>query len=168
MPPPHPVAVRLDPEVHVRLRALAQAQQRSAHFLMREAIAQYLDREEAREALRQDALRAWSAYQETGLHEGQAGILALRHQREEGHGWALSRSEAERDLHRPRPPLLRPRPAAAARVRAAGFCVAEVRPRAHRPAPSGPAAAPDCSGQARPLGKLCATGSALDILGDRT
>jgi predicted transcriptional regulator len=68
MPPPHPVAVKLDPEVHVRLRALARAQQRSAHFLMREAIAQYVAREEQREALRQDALRAWAGYQDTGLH----------------------------------------------------------------------------------------------------
>jgi predicted transcriptional regulator len=35
---------------------------------MREAIAQYGEREEAREALRQDSLKAWEEYHETGLH----------------------------------------------------------------------------------------------------
>ena len=63
-----PVAVKLDPEVHARVRELARAQHRSAHYLMREAIAQYVDREEKREAFRQDAIRAWAAYQATGRH----------------------------------------------------------------------------------------------------
>jgi predicted transcriptional regulator len=36
--------------------------------MMREAIAQYVEREEKREALRRDGLRAWDAYQDTGLH----------------------------------------------------------------------------------------------------
>lgn len=90
MPPPHPVAVKLDPEVHLRLRELARVQQRSAHFLMREAIAQYVEREESREALRQDALRAWSAYQETGLHVTGA----------EAEGW-LARLEAGEDVAPP-------------------------------------------------------------------
>jgi predicted transcriptional regulator len=63
-----PVAVKLDPDVHARVRELAKAQRRSAHYLMREAIAQYVDREEKRETLRQDALRAWAEYQATGRH----------------------------------------------------------------------------------------------------
>jgi predicted transcriptional regulator len=68
MPAAHPVAVKLDPDVHSRMRELAKVQQRSTHYLMREAIAQYVDREEKREAFRQDAVRAWEAYQATGLH----------------------------------------------------------------------------------------------------
>ncbi len=64
----HPVAVKLDPEVHARVRQLAKAQHRSAHYLMREAIAQYVEREEKRAALRQDALQAWGGYQATGQH----------------------------------------------------------------------------------------------------
>jgi predicted transcriptional regulator len=36
--------------------------------MMREAIAQYLEREERREAFRQDGIRAWEEYQATGLH----------------------------------------------------------------------------------------------------
>lgn len=63
-----PVAVKLDPEVHARVRELARMQHRSAHYLMREAIAQYVDREEKRETFRQDAMRAWAEYQETGQH----------------------------------------------------------------------------------------------------
>lgn len=41
---------------------------RSSHWLMREAIEQYVDREERREQFRQDALAAWAEYQATGLH----------------------------------------------------------------------------------------------------
>jgi predicted transcriptional regulator len=35
---------------------------------MREAVEQFVEREEKREQLRQDALAAWSDYQTTGLH----------------------------------------------------------------------------------------------------
>jgi len=35
---------------------------------MREAVEQYVEREEKREQLRQDALAAWAEYQTTGLH----------------------------------------------------------------------------------------------------
>lgn len=64
----HPVAVKLDAEVHARVRQLAKAQRRTPHYLMREAIAQYVEREEKREAFRQEVLTAWSAFQEIGLH----------------------------------------------------------------------------------------------------
>ncbi|AYF04139.1 ribbon-helix-helix protein, CopG family (plasmid) [Paracoccus yeei] len=64
----HPVAVKLDADVHARVRELAKAQHRSPHYLMREAIAQYVEREEKREAFRQEALTAWATYQTSGLH----------------------------------------------------------------------------------------------------
>ena len=35
---------------------------------MREAILQYVEREERREAFHQDAIKAWNEYQATGLH----------------------------------------------------------------------------------------------------
>lgn len=50
------------------IRKLAESKRRSANFLMREAIAEYVEREEKREQLRQDALAAWAAYQAGGLH----------------------------------------------------------------------------------------------------
>ena len=64
----HPVTVKLDAEDHVRLKALAETQQRKPHFLMKEALRQYLDREEQRESFHQEAMDSWREYQETGLH----------------------------------------------------------------------------------------------------
>ena len=74
MPATHPIAVKLDPEVRERVQALAKARDRSTHWLLREAIAQYVEREEKRESFRQDGLRAWAEYQATGQHvtEGEA------------------------------------------------------------------------------------------------
>jgi predicted transcriptional regulator len=62
------VAVKLDQSTRERLQRLARARDRSAHWMMREAIAQYLEREEQREAFRRDAIQAWQDYQATGLH----------------------------------------------------------------------------------------------------
>lgn len=61
-------SVKLDAAVKERVRRLAAARQRSAHWLMKQAIEQYVDREEKREKLRQDVLAAWAHYQETELH----------------------------------------------------------------------------------------------------
>ena len=61
-------SLKLDAETKQRIQRLASARRRSAHWLMREAIRQYVEREEEREALRQAALDAWESYQATGLH----------------------------------------------------------------------------------------------------
>jgi predicted transcriptional regulator len=61
-------SLKLDAEIKARLQQLAQLRRRSSHWLMREAIEQYVEREERREQLRQDALAAWAEYQATGLH----------------------------------------------------------------------------------------------------
>ena len=54
---------------------------------MREAIAQYVEREEKRESFRQDGLRAWAEYQATGLHltgeEADAWLAGLEAGRDE-------------------------------------------------------------------------------------
>jgi predicted transcriptional regulator len=63
-----PVAIKIDPEIKERLKRLADARQRTPHWLMREAIHKYVEREEKCEAMRQDAIRAWKEYQTTGLH----------------------------------------------------------------------------------------------------
>lgn len=55
---------------------MAKARDRSAHWMMREAIAQHLEREERREAFRQDGIRAWEEYQATGLHATEAEAAA--------------------------------------------------------------------------------------------
>jgi predicted transcriptional regulator len=68
------VSVKLDPATRARVENLAQARHRSAHWVMREAISQYVEHEEKREALRQDTLKAWEEYQETGLHASAAEV----------------------------------------------------------------------------------------------
>jgi predicted transcriptional regulator len=66
--PARPVAIKIDQDTKARLKRLADARQRTSHWLMREAITQYVDREEKREAFRQDTLKAWESYRATGLH----------------------------------------------------------------------------------------------------
>lgn len=63
-----PVSIKIDDDTKARMKRLADARQRTSHWLMREAITQYLDREEKREAFRQDTLKAWDEYRNTGLH----------------------------------------------------------------------------------------------------
>ena len=53
-----PVAIKIEAEIRDRVQRLAQARDRTPHWLMREAIRQYVDREEKCLALRQDAIRA--------------------------------------------------------------------------------------------------------------
>lgn len=62
------IAVKIDTETKDRMKRLATAKRRSTHWLMKEAIGQYIEREEKRESFRQDALKAWDEYQATGLH----------------------------------------------------------------------------------------------------
>ena len=61
-------SVKLEQGLKDRVQQLAANQRRSAHWIMREAIQQYVDREEARESFRQEALASWSEYQATGQH----------------------------------------------------------------------------------------------------
>lgn len=63
-----PVAIKIDEDLKARLKRLAEARQRTSHWLMREAILEYVAREEKREAFRQQALDAWETYRTTGLH----------------------------------------------------------------------------------------------------
>jgi predicted transcriptional regulator len=61
-------SIKIDDELKSRIQHFANIRQRSAHWIMREAIAQYVTREEARESFKQEALASWASYQETGLH----------------------------------------------------------------------------------------------------
>ena len=83
-------SIKLDDELKGRVQHLASARRRSSHWIMREAIAEYVEREEKREAIKQDALRAWSEHQRTGLH------LTL----EEADAW-LAKLEAGEDTAPP-------------------------------------------------------------------
>ncbi len=85
-------SLELDIATEERLNRLAAARKRSAHGLMRDAIEQYVEREEASERFKDDALAAWAAYQATGEH-----ITG-----DEADAW-LERLEAGEDLAPPAP-----------------------------------------------------------------
>ncbi len=83
-------SLKLDEAIKARVNRLAMARGRTAHWLMREAIEQYADREERREAFRHSALKAWEDYQTSGLHATA----------EEADAW-LARLEAGEDAAAP-------------------------------------------------------------------
>ena len=82
-------SVKLDDDLKGRVQQLAVQQRRSAHWIMREAITQYVAREEARESFKQEALASWAEYQATGQH------LTGGEVRDWLRGWG---GEAEADL----------------------------------------------------------------------
>ena len=61
-------SLKIDDELKSRIQNLAGARDRSAHWIMREAIKEYVDREERRESFKRDARDAWDEYSATGLH----------------------------------------------------------------------------------------------------
>lgn len=71
-----PVAVKIDPDMKERMKRLAENKQRTPHWMMREAIRQYVEREEKRVSLRNDAFAAWRECQETGMYAHSEDVLA--------------------------------------------------------------------------------------------
>lgn len=61
-------SIKLDDDMKGRVQNLAKTRKRSSHWIMREAISQYVEREEKREALRQATIDAWDEFQTTGQH----------------------------------------------------------------------------------------------------
>lgn len=80
-----PTTIKIDQSIKDRVKRLADARQRSASGLMVEAIREYVEREEKREAFRQDGIRAWDEYQATGLHVTFEEADAWLAQLENGH-----------------------------------------------------------------------------------
>jgi len=87
---PTTTSLKLDVELKQRVQRLASTRRRTPHWIMREAVEQYVGREEKREQFRQDGLAAWHDYQATGLH-----VTA-----EEADAW-LARLEAGEDAEAP-------------------------------------------------------------------
>ena len=61
-------SLKIDDALKSRVQRLAAQRRRSAHWIMLEAIQQYVEREEASESFTQEALASWAAYKETGRH----------------------------------------------------------------------------------------------------
>jgi predicted transcriptional regulator len=57
--------VKLDQTTRARLQALGELKDRSPHWLIKRAIAEYVDREERYEREKQEDLRRWKQYQES-------------------------------------------------------------------------------------------------------
>jgi predicted transcriptional regulator len=83
-------SIKLDDDLKSRVQHLAEARHRSSHWIMREAIRDYVEREEKRESMKRDAFAAWEAYRENGLH------LTF----EEADAW-LAKLEAGQDVEPP-------------------------------------------------------------------
>jgi len=66
--PPGTVTVKLDPSDRDRISSLATLKKRTPHYLMKEAILEYVQREEARQNFIQAAEASFEHYKETGLH----------------------------------------------------------------------------------------------------
>jgi predicted transcriptional regulator len=60
------MGIKLDDDTRARLKALGVARHRSPHWLMREAIREYLDKEEQLERRNVEADAAWDEYKRTG------------------------------------------------------------------------------------------------------
>ncbi|MHB1268504.1 MAG: CopG family ribbon-helix-helix protein [Acidithiobacillus ferriphilus] len=89
-PGSRPMAIKMDVEMRARIQRLGEARHRSMHWMMKEAIRQFVEREERQEAFRQAGIQAWEAYRSTGLHATQA----------EADAW-MARLEAGEDAEPP-------------------------------------------------------------------
>ena len=60
--------IKLDEETQQRLRALGKLRDRSPHYLMKAAIVDYLQREEAYEQEKVEDMQRWEKYLQDGAH----------------------------------------------------------------------------------------------------
>ncbi len=65
---PGTVTIKLDPSDRDRISSLATLKKRTPHYLMKEAILEYVQREEARQNFIRAAETSFEHYKETGLH----------------------------------------------------------------------------------------------------
>jgi len=76
MPTNPTMGVKLDPELRERLKALGNLRQRSVHWLMREAIREYVEREETVERHDRETLERWKRYEATGEYVENEAVMA--------------------------------------------------------------------------------------------
>ena len=58
--------VKLDESLHARLKTLSLSKDRTPHWLMKTAIEEYVEREEAYEREKREDMERWERYQFTG------------------------------------------------------------------------------------------------------
>ena len=70
------VALRLDADTQTRLKSLGKIRDRSPHYLMKEAVEQYVTKEEAKEEEKRILQERWEEYQLTGASISQEQVEA--------------------------------------------------------------------------------------------
>ena len=70
-----PLSVKLDEQERERLKSLGLARKRSSHWLAKQAIAEFLDREEAVECFKQESEAVWVDYQNSGRAVPHAQVM---------------------------------------------------------------------------------------------
>jgi predicted transcriptional regulator len=86
-------SLKIDDMLKGRVQNLASQRRRSPHWIMLEAIQQYVEREEARESLKQEALASWAAFKEDGQHLTGEEVRAWLNT------WGTDDERAMRDCH---------------------------------------------------------------------
>lgn len=61
-------SIEMDEDLSARIERLASARHRSPDGLVREAVLQFIEREEKRDGFLADAQQAWRAYRRDGCH----------------------------------------------------------------------------------------------------
>ena len=71
------LGIKLDDETRSRLKNLGEIKRRSPHWLMKEAIQQFLDAEETYEKEKNEDERRYQHYLTTGQHVSEQGMKSL-------------------------------------------------------------------------------------------
>ncbi|MCU7837123.1 MAG: CopG family ribbon-helix-helix protein [gamma proteobacterium symbiont of Taylorina sp.] len=61
-------SIKIDTETKQHIQIIADKKHRSPHWIMLEAIRDYIKRYEVEEQFSQEALASWKSYKETGQH----------------------------------------------------------------------------------------------------
>lgn len=61
-------SLKLDPDIKERIQKIAKERRRTSHWVMREALGEFVAREEHKLQFHRDGVAAWEEYQATGLH----------------------------------------------------------------------------------------------------
>lgn len=69
------LGVKLDEETRERLKKLGESKDRAPHWLIKTAIAEYLEKEERAEGERREDGERWECYQLTGHFIGNAAAM---------------------------------------------------------------------------------------------
>jgi predicted transcriptional regulator len=78
------LGIKLDEATRDRLKSLAQAKDRAPHWVIKTALLEYLEREEAAERERQEDEARWAHYQAAGQAIEQERVMAWLDQLAEG------------------------------------------------------------------------------------